>query len=228
MSRIALSWSSGKDSAWTLHKLNQQGEHEIVVLVTTVNQQFDRVAMHAVRQQLLAKQAEAVGLPLIEVPIPFPCSNEQYEQAMSGLVEQLKKMDIEFMAFGDLFLEDIRRYREDRLEGTGIRPLFPLWQIPTDELASTMIENGLEAVITCVDPKQLPADFSGRGFTQSLLRELPEGIDPCGENGEFHSFVYNGPMFRHAVDIEVGETVERDGFVFTDVMAKPDPLQARS
>jgi len=219
MSRIALSWSSGKDSAWALHKLNQQGEHEIVVLVTTVNRQLDRVAMHAVRQQLLAKQAEAVGLPLIEVPIPYPCSNEQYERAMSGLVERLKKMDVEFMAFGDLFLEDIRRYREDRLEGTGIRPLFPLWQIPTDELASSMIADGLEAVITCVDPKQLPAEFSGRGFTRSLLQELPVGVDPCGENGEFHSFVYNGPMFRYAVDIEIGETVERDGFVYTDVLS---------
>ena len=219
MSRIALSWSSGKDSAWTLHKLNQQGEHEIVVLVTTVNQQFDRVAMHAVRQQLLVKQAEAVGLPLIEVPIPYPCSNEQYERAMSGLVQRLKKMDIVFMAFGDLFLEDIRRYREDRLEGTGIRPLFPLWQIPTDELASSMIADGLEAVITCVNPKQLPAEFSGRGFTRSLLQELPQGVDPCGENGEFHSFVYNGPMFRYAVDIEIGETVERDGFVYTDVLS---------
>lgn len=221
--KTALSWSSGKDSAWALHKLGQQGEFDVVVLVTTVNQQFGRVAMHAVRQQLLAKQVEAIGLPLIEVPIPFPCSNEQYGLAMEGLVEQLRIMGIEYMAFGDLFLDDIRRYREDRLEGTGIKAVFPLWQLPTAELAGNMIDSGLEAVITCVDPKQLPAGFSGRRYTQGLLRELPEGIDPCGENGEFHSFVFNGPMFRHAVDIEIGETVERDGFVFTDVVARPVP-----
>lgn len=222
MSRVALSWSSGKDSAWTLHTLRQQEEHEVVVLVTTVNRKFERVAMHAVRRELLIAQAKVLGIPLIEVPIPHPCSNDQYEAAMTKVIARLKEMEIEYMAFGDLYLQDIRDYREERLQSTGIKPLFPLWKQATDKLASQMVESGLKAVITCIDPKQLPASYSGRMFDNQLLEDLPDNTDPCGENGEFHSFVFDGPMFQHAVDVEIGETVERDGFFFTDVRPKLD------
>lgn len=216
--RVALSWSSGKDSAWTLHMLRQRPEFEVVGLVTTVNTAFDRVAMHAVRRELLQRQAQAVGLPLFEVPIPYPCSNADYERIMSGHIEDMKRQEISHMAFGDLFLEDIRRYREQQLQGSGITPLFPLWGEPTGTLARTMIAAGLKAVITCVDPKQLAAEYSGRFFDAPLLVSLPDGADPCGENGEFHTFAFDGPMFRHSIDIEIGETVPRDGFVFTDLL----------
>lgn len=219
MARIALSWSSGKDSAWALHTLQQQGEHEVVVLVTTVNETFERVAMHAVRRRLLHAQADALGIPVVEVPIPYPCSNEQYDSAMSSLVAQLQEMEISHMAFGDLYLRDVRQYREQRLQGTGITPLFPLWGQPTGPLARTMIDEGLQAVITCVDPEQLAEEFSGRLFDHRLLQQLPDSADPCGENGEFHSFVFDGPMFRQALDIEIGDRVKRDGFCFTDVTA---------
>lgn len=217
MSRVALSWSSGKDSAWTLHTLQLQAEHEIAALVTTINMEHERVAMHAVRRQLVNAQAEAAGIPLIEVPIPNPCSNADYEAAMTTLIDELRRRDIDHMAFGDLFLEDIRAYREDRLQGTGITPLFPLWQQPTGDLAQRMIEGGLKAVLTCIDPKQLAPEFSGRYFDFQLLGELPDSVDPCGEHGEFHSFVFEGPMFRQPVAITVGETIERDGFFFTDI-----------
>jgi len=219
MSKTALSWSSGKDSAWTLYTLKQQGAN-VVALVTTVNEQFERVAMHAVRRQLLQAQAAVAGIPLIEVSIPYPCSNEQYEAAMRGLVEQLQQQGVERMAFGDLYLEDIRSYREDRLQGTGIEPVFPLWQQPTDQLAQQMIDGGLKAVLTAVDPKQLAPEFCGRYFDASLLKDLPEGIDPCGENGEFHSFVFDGPMFSKPVEVEIGEVIERDGFYFCDVLPR--------
>jgi uncharacterized protein (TIGR00290 family) len=217
VSRVALSWSSGKDSAWSLHTLRRQAEHEVAVLVTTINMEYERVAMHAVRRQLVNAQAEVAGLPLIEVPIPNPCSNADYDAAMTTLIEELKRHDIDHMAFGDLYLPDIRAYREDRLTGTGITPLFPLWQQPTSELAQQMIDGGLKAVLTCVDPKQLAPEFSGRPFDQQLLHDLPDSVDPCGENGEFHSFVFDGPMFRQPVAITVGETIEREGFYFTDV-----------
>jgi len=215
--RVALSWSSGKDSAWSLHRLRQDPGIEVAALVTTVNAEFNRVAMHAVRQELLRAQAEAAGLPLIEVPIPYPCSNDDYENRMRGLVERMRGENIEAMAFGDLFLTDIRAYREKQLQGTGIAALFPLWDEPTAALARDMIAGGLQAVLTCVDPRQLAPEFCGRQFDVALLDALPAGVDPCGENGEFHSFACAGPMFRVPIAVETGETVTRDGFVYTDL-----------
>ncbi len=217
MKRVALSWSSGKDSAWSLHLLRQDPGVEVVALVTTLNEQFDRVAMHAVRRELLELQAESVGVPLWTVPLPWPCSNEEYEVRMRDLCCRAISEDIDAMAFGDLFLADIRAYREKQLAGTGLEPLFPVWQIPTAELARTMVASGLRAKITCVDPKALAAEFAGRDFDAQLLADLPPGIDPCGENGEFHSFVYDGPGFRQPLAVTVVETLERDGFVFADV-----------
>ncbi len=199
--RVALSWSSGKDSAWSLHLLRQDPSLEVVALVTTLNEEFDRVAMHAVRHELLELQAESVGVPLWTVPLPWPCSNEQYEARMRDLCTRALDAGVEAMAFGDLFLADIRAYREKQLAGTGLQPLFPVWQIPTADLARTMIASGLRAKITCVDPKVLPKEFAGRDFDSQFLADLPPGIDPCGENGEFHSFVYDGPGFRQPVDV---------------------------
>jgi len=221
--RVALSWSSGKDSAWTLHRLRQDPDIEVAALVTTVNAEFNRVAMHAVRQELLQAQAEAAGLPLIEVPIPYPCGNAEYENRMRALVGRLHGERIDHMAFGDLYLADIRAYREQQLQGTGIAPLFPLWNEPTAALARDMIAGGLRAVLTCVDPKQLAPEFCGRRFDADLLDALPAGVDPCGENGEFHSFACAGPMFRAPIAVATGETVERDGFVFTDLCVAREP-----
>jgi uncharacterized protein (TIGR00290 family) len=215
--KALLSWSSGKDSAWALHVLRQQGEVEVVGLLTTVNEQFGRVAMHAVRRDLLRAQADAAGLPLYEVGIPFPCSNEQYEAAMKAAVQAATARGITVMAFGDLYLEDIRSYRCEKLAGTGLRPIFPLWKLPTDELARAMIDGGLRARLTCVDPRHLDAKLAGRDFDAELLAELPGSVDPCGENGEFHSFAYAGPMFARALEVRTGEVVERDGFVFADL-----------
>ena len=226
--RVALSWSSGKDSAWTLHRLRADPAVEVVTLVTTVNAEFARVAMHAVRVELLRAQAAAAGVPLIEVPIPHPCSNAEYEQCMRALIERLRAEHIEHMAFGDLFLADIRTYRERQLQGTGIQPLFPLWQMPTFTLATDMIAAGLKAVLTCVDPRRLAPEFCGRQFDAGLLAALPADVDPCGEHGEFHSFAYAGPMFRQTLAIETGETVERDGFVFTDVRPGRAPPKINS
>jgi len=211
-----LSWSSGKDSAWTLHTLRQQSLLEVVGLLTTLNSAYQRVAMHAVREELLERQADALGLPLIKVPLPWPCSNLAYEEAMGAALAQAHREGIRHIAFGDLFLEDIRRYREVKLAGTGIQPVFPLWQLPTAQLARAMVASGLRAYLTCVDPKKLSPTFAGRLFDASLLDELPPGVDPCGENGEFHTFAVDGPMFRHPVAAEPGEVVERDGFVFAD------------
>ena len=216
--RILLSWSSGKDSAWCLHVLRQRPDVQVVGLVTTVNETFGRVAMHAVREVLLQRQAAAVGLPLWRVPIPSPCSNAEYEEAMGRVVARAVGQGIAGMAFGDLFLEEIRRYREAKLAGTGLEPIFPLWGLPTDALAHTMVSAGLRARITCVDPAQLPARFAGREFDDALLAELPPGVDPCGERGEFHTFAYAGPMFRVGVAVRGGEIVERDGFVFADLL----------
>ncbi|HXU00827.1 MAG TPA: ATP-binding protein [Polyangia bacterium] len=216
--RALLAWSSGKDSAWTLHVLrSEHPDIEVVGLLTTVNQTFDRVAMHAVRTDLLAAQAAAVGLPLLTVAIPYPCSNAEYEAAMAAAMDRARGDGITAVAFGDLFLEDVRRYRDDRLRGSGLTPLFPIWGIPTDALAQRMIGAGLRARLTCVDPKQLPATFAGRDFDAALLADLPAGVDPCGERGEFHSFAYDGPMFERPVPIRGGEVVERDGFVFADL-----------
>lgn len=218
-SKIWLSWSSGKDSAYALHVLRQQPEFDVVGLLTTVNVAFDRVAMHAVRTQLLRAQAEAAGLPLVLVEIPYPCRNDQYEDAMRGALEQAKLAGVAQIAFGDLFLEDIRRYRLEKMAGTGLEAIFPIWGIPTPTLARNMIALGLRARLTCVDPKVLAREFVGRDFDQSLLDDLPEHVDPCGERGEFHSFAYDGPMFTRPVGIRTGEIVERDGFVFADLKA---------
>ena len=215
--KALLSWSSGKDSAWSLHVLRRQREFDVAGLLTTVNEAYERVAMHAVRLELLEAQADAAGLSLWKVPIPYPCSNERYEQAMSAAVERARSEDIAAMAFGDLFLEDIRAYREARLQDTGVRPIFPIWARPTPELAREMIAGGLRARVTCVDPKQLDASFAGREFDAAFLADLPPGVDPCGERGEFHTFAYDGPMFRRAVPIRGGEIVARDGFVFADL-----------
>jgi uncharacterized protein (TIGR00290 family) len=216
--RTLLSWSSGKDSAWALHVLRQDAGAEVVGLVTTINAAFDRVAMHGVRRTLVEAQAAAAGLPLHLLPIPYPCPNEEYERIMGAFVSEQVDQGIEAMAFGDLFLDDIRRYRETKLAGSGMRPLFPLWGSDTGKLARAMVDAGLEAYVACVDPRKLPASFAGRRFDAQLLADLPEGIDPCAENGEFHSFASAGPMFRSSIGIEVGETVTRDGFVFCDLV----------
>lgn len=216
--RTLLSWSSGKDSAWTLYRLQQDPTIELAGLVTTVNMTHGRVAMHAVREVILAAQAKAAGLPLIKVPIPSPCTNAEYEAAMAKCIDNAVADGVTHFAFGDLFLEDIRQYREDKLAGTGITPLFPLWGEATDKLAAEMIAGGLEAYLTCVDPKQLDPSFAGRAFGAALLKDLPDGVDACGENGEFHTCVLAGPMFDGVIAAELGEIVERDGFVFADVV----------
>jgi len=212
-----VSWSSGKDSAWSLYLLQQSGDYEIAGLLTTVNSAFDRVAMHSTRREVLEAQAEAAGLPLRVIPLPWPCSNEAYEAAMKAACDAAIVEGIEAIAFGDLFLEDIRRYREERLQGTGLTPLFPVWKLDTEALLREMIAAGVKTRVVCIDPKKLPREFAGRDLDAEFLRDLPEGIDPCGENGEFHTCVYDGPMFRHPIPIEGGEVVERDGFVFADV-----------
>ena len=217
MKRVALSWSSGKDSAWSLQLLRQDPEIEVVALITTLNEQFDRVAMHAVRRELLESQAASAGVPLWTVPLPWPCSNEQYEARMREVCARAVLEGVQAVAFGDLFLADIRAYREKQLAGTGIEPLFPVWQLPTAELAADMIASGLRAKITCVDPEGLWRVFASRDFDASFLADLPRGVDPCGENGEFHTFVYDGPMFRRPIPVELGEIVDRDGFVFADL-----------
>jgi uncharacterized protein (TIGR00290 family) len=213
-----LSWSSGKDSAWALHLLRKSADVEVVGLLTTINQVADRVSMHAVRRELLEAQADAVGLPLFPVPIPFPCSNAEYEAAMKTAVERARHAGISLMAFGDLFLEDVRDYRIAKLAGTGLEPIFPVWGSPTAELAREMIASGLRARLTCVDPRQIGAELVGREFDTRLLEELPPGADPCGERGEFHTFAYDGPMFERPVAIASGSVVERDGFVFADLL----------
>jgi uncharacterized protein (TIGR00290 family) len=219
LTRVAVSWSSGKDSAWTLHLLRQDPTIHVVALFTTLNEQFDRVAMHAVRRELLELQAESLALPLWTVPLPWPCSNEQYEARMTALCQRATSEGVQAIAFGDLFLTDIRAYREKQLAGTGLEPIFPVWQIPTASLARTMIASGLRAKITCVDPRVLPAEFAGRDFDSQFLTDLPAPIDPCGENGEFHSFVYDAPGFSHPIPVAVGEIIEREGFVFADLTA---------
>ena len=218
MKRVLLSWSSGKDSAWALHLLRQQPDVEVVALLTTFNTAADRVAMHAVRRSLVKMQSERAGLPLWEVELPWPCSNDDYECRMRAVVERALAEGADAVAFGDLFLEDIRAYRVKQLAGTGLEPLFPVWGIPTGELAQQMIAGGVRAKLTCVDPAKLDPSFAGREFDTALLRDLPDGIDPCGENGEFHSFVYAAPVFSSAIAVEAGEVVTRDNFVFADVL----------
>lgn len=226
--RVLVSWSGGKDSAWALHLLRQQPDYEVFGLLTTINSHFERVAMHGFRQELLQQQAEAARLPLWPVPLPWPCSNEQYEAAMAIVCERAAAEGVDAIAFGDLFLEDIRAYREAKLAGTGLEPLFPCWQIPTDKLAREMIAAGMRAHLVCVDPRHLDARFAGRIFDEELLRELPSTVDPCGERGEFHTFVSAGPMFAggvgsRSIEVRRGEVVERDGFVYADLLPAPSP-----
>jgi uncharacterized protein (TIGR00290 family) len=214
-----MSWSSGKDSAYALHVA--RGEHTVDVrgLLVTMNGEADRVAMHAVRRSLLEAQAQRLDLPLHIVEIPSPCPNEEYERRMAAAVAAARDEHVERMVFGDLFLEDVRAYRERNLAGTGITPVFPLFGRPTDRLAREMIAAGVRAVLTCVDPRVLPAEFVGRSFDETLLAELPDGVDACGEQGEFHTFVWDAPGFRAPIDIELGDVVSRDGFVFRDILA---------
>ena len=220
MKRILLSWSSGKDSAWTLHVLRQSPDVEIVGLLTTVNRSAQRVAMHGVRRSLLEAQAAATGLPLTVLDLPWPCSNDEYEKILGTACRNAVADGIDAVAFGDLFLRDIREYRERQMQGTGLEPLFPLWEIPTSQLARDMMRAGLRARLTCVDLKKLPVEFAGREFDASLLKDLPPGTDPCGENGEFHTFCYAGPMFAKPIDVVPGEVVERDGFAFADLIGR--------
>ena len=214
--KILLSWSSGKDSAWALHVLRQRYPDAVAGLLTTVNEAAQRVAMHAVRRDLLEAQAAAAGLPLRVVSIPDPCSNEEYESRMRDCIGEVTRERFTHVAFGDLFLDDVRRYRERNLEGTGLAPLFPLWQLPTRQLAGEMIAGGLRARIACVDTRVLDASFAGREFDAALLADLPAGVDPCGENGEFHTCVYDGPMFTSPLPIETGVAVTRLPFAWRD------------
>lgn len=218
MQKCLVSWSSGKDSAWTVHVLRQQPNFELAGILTTVNERYSRVAMHAVREELLEAQADALGLPLRKVPIPSPCPNDVYERAMAMAVARAVGDGFTHVAFGDLFLEDIRRYREEKLAGSGLTPVFPLFGVDTTQLAREMIDGGLKARLTCVNPKVLDPRFAGRDFDASLLEDLPASVDPCGERGEFHSFAYAGPMFSRPIPIASGEIVERDGFVFADLL----------
>jgi len=217
MKRVLLSWSSGKDSAWSLHVLRQRGEYEVAGLLTTFNEAAGRVAMHAVRRELVERQASAAGLPLWAVPLPWPCSNEQYELLLAETCAKAVAAGIEGIAFGDLFLEDVRAYREKQMRNTGLLPIFPLWGQPTRDLAKQMIASGMQAKLTCVDTLKLDASFAGREFDENLLSALPDGVDPCGEKGEFHSFVYAGPMLSVDIPVSVGESVVRDQFVFADL-----------
>ena len=218
MLKTLVSWSSGKDSAWTLRLLSRQAGIRVGGLLTTFNRAADRVAMHAVRRALVEMQAERTGLPLWPVDLPWPCSNAEYEGILKGVCGRARAEGIDAIAFGDLFLRDIRAYREQQLAGTGLEPLFPVWELPTAQLAREMIAAGVKAKVTCVDPRHLDRSFAGCDFDSAFLDRLPPGVDPCGENGEFHSFVYDAPVFTRPIAIEPGEIVERDGFVFADVI----------
>jgi uncharacterized protein (TIGR00290 family) len=219
--KTILAWSSGKDSAWALHVLRARGDVEVVGLLTTIDGKSERVAMHDVRRALVRAQADAAGLPLLEVAIPWPCSNVDYERAMGEAMTRAKNDGVETVAFGDLFLEDIRKYREEKLAAIGVRPIFPLWGTQTDRLAREMIDGGLRARVTCIDNKQLDRSFAGRDFDASFVRDLPASVDPCGERGEFHTFAFAGPMFARAIDVNTGDIVDRDGFTFADLLRSP-------
>ncbi len=219
MPRALVAWSSGKDAAWALHEVRRAGEVEVAGLLTTVTDTFSRVAMHAVREELLDRQAAAAGLPCRKVRIPWPCPNAAYEAAMEAALAAARADGITHVVFGDLFLADVRAYREAKLAGTGLDPLFPLWGRNTRALAGEMIAAGLQARLTCVDPRKLDRALAGRAFDGALVEALPAGVDPCGENGEFHSFAWAGPMFAAPVEVVPGEVVERDGFVFADLVA---------
>lgn len=217
MSKALIAWSSGKDSAYALHVARQTGDIPIVGALTTVTETFDRVSMHGVRRDILMAQLDAAGLPATIVSIPYPCTNEVYEARMAETLIEARRQGITHIVFGDLFLEDVRAYREEKLAGTGITPLFPLWGLPTDQLARDMIASGVETYLATVDLKKLPASFAGRRFDAALLADFPPGIDPCGERGEFHTCVAAGPMLSKSLSIAVGDTVERDGFAYADL-----------
>ncbi len=216
--KTLLSWSGGKDSAWALHTLRQNPQYDVAALLTTVNEHFGRVAIHGFREELLDRQAEATGLPVWKVPLPYPCTNEDYESRMGAVCLQAAQEGFEAVAFGDLFLEDIRAYRIERLAGTGLEPSFPIWGIPTDQLARQMVTAGLRARITCLDPRHLQESFCGRIFDESFLSDLPSAVDPCGERGEFHSFACAGPMFSQPIPVSHTHNVEREGFVYGELV----------
>lgn len=226
--RILLSWSGGKDSAWALHLLRQQDEYEVVGLLTTVNDKFRRIAIHGTREELLDLQAEAAGLPLWKVDLPFPCTNAEYESRMAAVCMRAVAEGLHGVAFGDLFLEDIRAYRIERLAGTGLEPVFPVWTpdlgLTTAELAQQMLAAGLRARLTCIDPRSLDPSFAGRTFDAELLSDLPAGVDPCGERGEFHTFAFAGPMFSRTISVVRAETVERDNFFYADLLPISGPV----
>ena len=218
--RTLLSWSSGKDSAWALHILQQSNDIEVIGLFTTINRVHRRVAMHAVSDRMLRAQARAIGLPLQELKIPYPCSDAEYAGVMERFLAEATTQGIKKIAFGDLALEDIRRYREEKMRHTGIEPLFPIWGTPTNVLSKKLIEAGFRMIVTCIDPRSVPRKLIGREYDELFLEELPEGVDPCGENGEFHTFVFDGPIFKEPLQVRPGRIVERDGFTFTDVLLK--------
>ncbi|MES2602768.1 MAG: ATP-binding protein [Pseudomonadota bacterium] len=220
--KAMISWSSGKDSAFALHQIRQAGAFDVVGALTTVTETFSRVSIHGVREEILRAQLDAAGLPPLIVPIPYPCPNEIYEQRMMQALAQARADGVTHMIFGDLFLEDIRAYREAKLMGTGITPVFPLWQRPTAQLARDMIASGLTAYVATVDLAKLPASFAGRAFDHALLADLPPGVDPCGENGEFHTCVVDGPMFSHPLSVTPGERVERDGYAYCDLVLRTE------
>lgn len=217
-SKALIAWSSGKDSAWALHEVRSKGEIEVAGAVTTITESFGRVSMHGVRREILDAQLASAGLPLVPVPIPYPCPNEVYEARMGEAMRAAHEQGVTQIIFGDLFLEDIRAYREEKLRGSGIAPLFPLWERPTGALAREMIAGGLQAYIVALDPSKMPRELAGRAFEENLLAALPEGVDPCAENGEFHTCAVAGPMFAYEIKLKRGETVGRDGFVFTDFL----------
>jgi uncharacterized protein (TIGR00290 family) len=216
--KAIVAWSSGKDSAWALHEVRREGALDVVGLLTTVTDAFSRVSMHAVREELLDRQARALGLPCRKVRIPSPCPNEAYEAAMAAALREARDAGVTHVVFGDLFLEDVRAYREEKLAASGLSPVFPLWGRDTAALAAEMLSGGLAATLTCVDPRKVDPRLAGRAFDAALLADLPAGVDPCGENGEFHTFVHGGPMFSAVIAVEPGEVVARGGFVFADLV----------
>ncbi len=222
--RAVVAWSGGKDCAWALHTVRTSGDLEVVGLLTTVTETFDRVSIHGIRREVLEAQGMAVGVPVHVVSIPYPCPNEVYEAAMGRALQRLRADGVSRVVFGDLFLEDVRRYREARMQGTGIEPMFPLWGRPTLELAGEMIAGGLRATVVCMDPRRMARTLAGRAFDRSFLEELPADVDPCGERGEFHTCVTAGPMFDRPLTVRHGPVVDRDGFVFADLGLDGDSL----
>jgi len=215
---VVVSWSSGKDCAFALHQIRNEGKFEVIGLLTTLNQENDRVAMHGVRKELLQRQMEALDLPAEMVMLPMPCDNETYRRLVGDTIEVLRERGVKQVVFGDLFLEDVRQYREEQMQDSGLSPIFPLWLRDTKQLSRDMVESGLRAIVTCVDQRALPAEYVGRQYDHVFLNDLPPGVDPCGEKGEFHTVVVDGPMFLSGIPVEIGETVVRGDFAFADVV----------